>query len=252
MLVYVYVTQESFFYAIKSSSKYGYWFTFALFSYFLVYIVSLRICRLLRNKINEDIVLVVISVFIYLLSIIALKFEFVSPENDLLGISRLVHYPFFVFGSRVRKYYMEFCKLLDNQYFSMLVVAMFVLILIFPIPNVINKFGTVGFFTGGILGIIVTLATFRKYKEALSTSHNIGRIVQFVGRRTLDIYLIHYFFIASNMQALLPNFDRLESPFLEFICDIAISIIIIALCLLVSSVLRTSPLLAQWLFGVKK
>ncbi len=100
------------------------------------------------------------------------------------------------------------------------------------------------------LGLIIVFATFRKYQSTFSTATKIGNILQYIGKHTLDIYLLHYFFI--------PNI----SPFREFIFSgnnyvfelffgIGISLMVIAVCLLVSKVLRTSDLLAHYLFGAK-
>ena len=41
-------------------------------------------------------------------------------------------------------------------------------------------------------------------------------------------------------------------PALEFVFSLIIALIVIAFCLLISNVIRLSPTLAHWLFGVKK
>ena len=42
------------------------------------------------------------------------------------------------------------------------------------------------------------------------------------------------------------------SPTLEFFVSLTLAAMVIALCLVVSNIIRISPLLANWLFGVKK
>lgn len=42
-----------------------------------------------------------------------------------------------------------------------------------------------------------------------------------------------------------------NNPTLEFVVSIALSILVIGICLIVSNVLRTSPVLGHYLFGVK-
>ena len=48
------------------------------------------------------------------------------------------------------------------------------------------------------------------------------------------------------------NFASLDSPFMEIVVSFAISVTVVVGCLLVSSVLRSSPILAHFLFGQKK
>lgn len=76
--------------------------------------------------------------------------------------------------------------------------------------------------------------------------------MQYVGKHTLDIYLLHYFII--------PDLSRYRNFFIfdgkEFfvgeilIMGLCITVPIIALCLLLSVVLRKSSVLEKYLFGV--
>ena len=79
-----------------------------------------------------------------------------------------------------------------------------------------------------------------------------GKTLQTIGRRTLDIYLLHYFFIPYSLSAVFPLFLKSELPIIEVACSLVITSLVIAICLLVSAVLRVSPDLAHLLFGAKK
>lgn len=75
--------------------------------------------------------------------------------------------------------------------------------------------------------------------------------MQYVGRHTLDIYLLHYFFIPygnSAVRTIVCN----DSMVLQILGLSIVAAAIIALCLLVSEVLRNSNLLAHYLFGAKR
>ena len=74
--------------------------------------------------------------------------------------------------------------------------------------------------------------------------------MQYVGRRTLDIYLIHFFLLPRALSEF-TLFKDYPMPILEFAASALIAIIIIALCLLISNVIRLSPTLAHFLFGAK-
>lgn len=74
--------------------------------------------------------------------------------------------------------------------------------------------------------------------------------MQYVGRRTLDIYLIHYFLIPTGLNFVTLFCDK-PMPIIEAAVSSVIAIIIIAFSLLVSEIIRLSPWLAHWLFGAK-
>lgn len=72
--------------------------------------------------------------------------------------------------------------------------------------------------------------------------------MQYVGRHTLDIYLLHYFFLPT-----LPVLAGVVRgvAVIELSVTLIISIIIIMITLLVSEVIRSSDFLAHYLFGAK-
>ena len=73
----------------------------------------------------------------------------------------------------------------------------------------------------------------------------------FVGKRTLDIYLLHYFFLPDLMcfrEWLIPN----ERMLMQLVAAGIVSCLVICICLLVSEILRTSNFLGHYLFGAKR
>lgn len=78
--------------------------------------------------------------------------------------------------------------------------------------------------------------------------------MQYIGRHTLDIYLLHYFalpILPASVLALVASDERDTIPLLAI--GIIIAAMIVALCLLVSGVVRTnSNVLAHYLFGAKR
>ena len=70
-----------------------------------------------------------------------------------------------------------------------------------------------------------------------------------VGRRTLDIYRLHFFLI-SDISCIYP--DALKGNIIyELVITTAFSAVIIAVCLGISGFLRNSKLLGYLLFGAK-
>ena len=69
--------------------------------------------------------------------------------------------------------------------------------------------------------------------------------------RTLDIYLLHYFFLPRFLMEYASQLQAYDSRLLEFVVIMALSLIILAFCLITSYVIRLSPFLGHYLFGVK-
>jgi peptidoglycan/LPS O-acetylase OafA/YrhL len=237
--------------ALFDYAKAGYWFTFALFEYFCFYILFQQFVRLFRLKgIYEDLFLLTLGGAIYVVTIYGNVVEYGWDQGlpALIGIPSWHNFLFFVIGTRIRKYFSSFEQWLDTRYAVAFVVSIYILVNILPYVKDLSS--TLFNLVTATTGILLVFALFRHHQDFFAT-HRIGKTMQFVGRRTLDIYLIHYFFLWSNMQAVLPNFGELNSPFLEFICSSTIALLIMACCLGVSCVLRLSPVMAHFLFGEK-
>lgn len=106
---------------------------------------------------------------------------------------------------------------------------------------------TLAFFVAPYSGLFVVLAIFYKLRDRFARDGAVSRTMQFVGRRTLDIYLLHYFFISAGMP-LIDNADPLVRT--AVIC--AYTVLIVAGCLLVSRVVRLSDLLGHYLLGAPR
>ena len=77
----------------------------------------------------------------------------------------------------------------------------------------------------------------------------IGRSFQYIGRRTLDIYLIHYLFL-PNLPTIGSFFNSYRHNFvLDTTLAVIIALIVIAFSVLLSNILRVSPLFKKYLFG---
>ena len=79
-----------------------------------------------------------------------------------------------------------------------------------------------------------------------------GRWLQYVGQRTLDVYLLHFFFLPGNLEWLGRYVMGNGNPTVELFVSLVVAMMAIALCLLMGNIIRLSPLLAHWILGVKK
>ena len=76
--------------------------------------------------------------------------------------------------------------------------------------------------------------------------------LQYIGRRTLDVYLLHFFFLPGNMAWLGKYIMGNGNQTVELFVSLIIALMVIGLCLLTSSIIRLSPPLAHLLLGTKK
>lgn len=86
-----------------SEMKSGYWFTIALFEFFVLYIVCIKI-----NWGGIDIQILTISIMLYLIGSAYRYYQLHSEDIwilDFIGIIHWRYYFFFVLGTLVKKYY---------------------------------------------------------------------------------------------------------------------------------------------------
>ena len=97
--------------------------------------------------------------------------------------------------------------------------------------------------------VLIVFAFFRHYAAWFTKERRVGRWLQYIGVRTLDVYLIHFFFF-PHLPALGPWFKAQGNNFvLETTTALFVSLLVIAFSLLTSNILRVSPFLKKWLFG---
>ena len=107
------------------------------------------------------------------------------------------------------------------------------------IPLTVSRFGL----------LTITFMYFRHYKEYFTKLSPIGSSLQYIGRRTLDIYLIHFLFMPD-----LPSVGEFFKSYPHnFVLDVVLSVIlglvVIGFSIITSNILRISPFFKKWLFG---
>ena len=99
-------------------------------------------------------------------------------------------------------------------------------------------------------GLFVILLAFKKY--AWLSESKVGQTLQYIGRYTMDIYFIHYFFIPRRLYMVGYWFRSYSNPIIELLLAICIAALLIIASIAVSKIIRMSPALSHWLLGVKK
>ncbi len=254
LAVYTYIFDISFTNSLFWPDKSGYWFTIALFEFFLSYVLLRIICNKLGYKNGVDwlilAIAIIISVFIRHWFMTAGLHK--EPIPGLFGIDKVRYFLFFVIGTLARKHYDKVRQFAENGYLVAVCLLFFFGVIIYKLHgtemNAVPKL----YLLSQIVGVILVFIFFMKNENLFTQETRLGRALQYVGRRTLDIYLLHYFFLPRNLGPIANFFNTYQNPSLELFVSLLISILVICLCLLMSKIIRLSPVLADWLLGVKK
>ena len=255
MLLYMYLFNGPE-YKTTFENKYGFWFTYILFQYFAIYIgVEALLNRNKSNKIELGIMLFMMS-----LSVLAFYYEQVRytenmgiwrPILTVLSFSKLKYIIFFWLGTFVKKNFSSFIRLTDNQYVIALCIAVFLALLIHPFTIKNNLLVFISFLLSGVTGIVLLFTFFRKNETQFLRSKRIGFALQYIGQRTLDIYLLHFFVLPYHMHTIGTWLSKYSNKSLDMLIVLALSLWIVTISLVISNIIRLSSFLGHYLFGVK-
>jgi len=248
-------------YALKSPTKMGYWFTWVLLHMFIIYYLACMVQHWLNGKwLNGKWSNIVIWV-LFVLNLVAYESLYlpgVTYHKDLFFrysslVKTLNFLPFFLFGNLAHRYWGEVQKVADSSwFFPLLTFLAFVACADFFRWHMckmewVNLPRTLAMFS--LLTLVVMF--FRHYDAWFISDRPVGRALQYIGVRTLDVYLLHYILL-PRLPQVGTWFNQNQPNFvLEIVASASVALVVIAFCLLVSQVLRVSPLFRQYLFGRK-
>ena len=235
--------------------KGGYWFTFALFIFFVIYILSsLAFCRCKHRDLWMLLIALLISMAASWYDVhyqqISCQLGWGRYALGFLSFMTWRYYLFFFLGTLVKKNFDKFLEWTNRREVFFFVIAIFVLMASLPRtgywPWVYTRFAV-----SGICGMVMVFTFFRYFASWFTKERVIGRSLQYVGTRTLDIYLLHFFFLPESMLAYNRQLLTYGNKFLEVCAVLGEALLVLAACLIASYIIRLSPFLAHYLFGVK-
>lgn len=235
--------------------KGGYWFTLTLFEFiFIQYIweIFTEKIHIRTNNIVYSSLSLLLSGILYLLSLpnITLK---IGDIGNIIGIPMFRYYLYFLFGIIIRNninYIVQWKY--KNHLIAIIIIIFFLLFIANQIPHKLS--GAV--FHLNLIGIeistlSVTFMLFYKYRDFFSSKHRAATLFKFIGKRTLEIYLLHYFFLPKDLEVFGDFFTKHQAIVLETFFSGVITLLVVGLCLLVSELIRCSPILSKYLLGTK-
>ena len=239
------------------SDKKGYWFTFVLFEYFVIYILAEALLNK-KNSIKGEMRVIAIILILSVCAFYYAKYYTrytveLGVWKDILGFFSFVkirHIIFFWLGTFVRRHFEQFIQLTNNRYITALLIVLFTVIIVWPTVLSINGLEYIAYLVAGVSGTIICFTFFRIHAQHFSQETWYGGGLQLIGRRSLDIYLIHYFVLPYDLVPL-DTWLQYHHNTLFVPLALVLALWVVIVSLLISSILRVSPLLAKYLFGVK-
>ena len=230
-----------------------YWFTYVLLGMLLVFFTASWMARLTGCSWLQDAVLVAAGVICAAVTPII----FHNTTLDNFSVNNLCRYfQFFTLGVLIRKYYDVATRWLTGNIAMALTLIIFVaclFLLYHPgcsaiVPKSLWWFLRLEIV--GFAGVALVFAFFYRNRKFFDkTDNRLVATMLYVGRRTLDIYLIHYFFIPSQL-TFMPALSGAGQFFVHFVVATIGAVFVTALSLAVSRIIRLSPFLAHYLLGV--
>lgn len=229
--------------------KAGYWFCIVLFIFHLM----ITITKPITEKWGGTLLMFFLTLGMMMLST-NLVADLLAKHNlpNVLCIQQWQYFVFFYMGLLAKRYKERFFSWLDNGWIIAVSILLFFgsLFVYYRQPIGLLEIKMTFILWGG-LGSVLSFAFFRKFKDSFNRHTYIGRALQYIGRRTLDIYLLHFFFLPKDMESLGVALMGNGNQTVELFVSLIIAMMVVGLCLLTSNIIRLSPQLAHWLFGVK-
>lgn len=236
--------------------KYGYWFTISLCEMF---IILYSIIKVSKNNNDETKYLVAISCVLYVLKIPFNNVPILIKIGDFFSLHQVfLYFQYFALGYIIvysKKFYNKFINSEFLIFFSIAIFSIAIFIkytftdqeLAVSIPLKIYRALQDPIL--GYTGIMILMRYFLSIENLLLESF-CGRLLCLIGRHTLEIYLLHYFFLPK-----LPwvGLYLIEFPniILEVLICLFLAFLVICITLVLGWFIRSNKILGFLFLGSK-
>lgn len=238
--------------------KGGYWFMLTLFEYMVVQTAvecATGSDAAKRTTLRYAAALLAATAVLYALSLAPVSRR-AGDMGEMLQLSKLRYFVYFAAGRLLRQHMTQLLRWPRRDIAVALTVTTFVVL-------AIGSWGGVGVGTGSgpwfylrlvlfeMTAVLTVFCLFYRHRAWFASDGRLPRTLALVGRRTLEIYLMHYFLLPKDLHVVGRYFAEHPAPVVEFIIAGVIAITIAAVCLLVGELLRSSTFLHRWVLGGK-
>lgn len=250
---------------LHSATKGGYWFTIVLLYMFIVYYLFCFLesgLKKLFPKMPSWLpisVLFVISMCLYDTCYQPRYFSWAmgyrkTPSDFMLYSSfgqLFMYLPFFLYGNITRRYWDQAQRIMDSRWFYPIIVTV-VIYAWFDSQRyhwLRTAWAIIPLTLARFILLTMVFMYFRHYQQYFTKLTVVGSMLQYIGRRTLDIYLIHFLFL-PNLPTIGTFFNQFTNNFvIDTTLSVLIALIVIGFSIITSNILRVSPFFKKWLFG---
>ena len=234
---------------ILSPWKNGYWFPLVLFIVMVIYYVFSVLASMLRSTVS----IAVTAVLLWIMMFLGVKNLDVQTQNIFSLTLVLQFFPIFMLGVFAKRHKKGFEKLCENgitRISAIIFGAISLYAIIYPwefefmTEDVVTVVSPVYHISIAIIAVILSKRIIAGYEGCRSTC-----VLQYLGQKSLEIYLLHFFFLfpltvlQEQMRGMGLGFVPLAAV------SILVSCLIIAATLLANSVISLSPFLSSILTG---
>lgn len=247
MSIYCWVRPLNYISTLFNPYKEGYWFTYLLFAYLLIFYLLSKLINRLQKAYVRNCIHLLIALLIAYAAQIANKLTPTYPIMGLLSLELYCYYPYLVIGNLIYQYR---SWLLQNVRWGTVIIICFIANIFFYKYDTgfLKYFAVPTTLLVNTLSIMLIWFCFEKLPQ-LSTSSRAGRFLSFVGQRSIDVYFLHYFFLPLNLGLISELCIELNSTVLSYLIATVLSLIFTVLSLGLGQILRLSPFTAKYLLG---
>lgn len=224
---------------VMSDAKYGYWYLLFLFIAYIGVTLHSVMGRCLNKKNRLVIDVLLAAILCYAISIGG---DWI-PNKSIFCYTISSHlYPYIFAGYLITKHHLLdkifSCMWLYESSFATM-AACFIVIQYLHHGTALYLFRPAA--------VVFTVCLFYQYRQK---NCNLKRILSKMGMVSLDIYVLHYFFVHSSyLHSIAPKIANTGAVFLEFLLAFILSGIICYGCIVSGKLIRTSTVMRFILFG---
>lgn len=238
--------------------KYGYWFTLTLFEFFLLQYAVDGIWSIAKKGCHESSFVlfnIVVAILAYGMSLPAVehKIQDISVLN-WLGLPQWRYYMYFVMGRLLQLHIERITRWKYRDVVVAIVITVFFILSVlewglhWTAKGAFFHLTLISFETCALLSVF---ALFYKHRDKFGEKSVPGlRWLSFIGKRTLDIYMLHYFFLPKDMTIVGEYFSKHSDMVGEMIVSGVMALAVIAVCIIVGEMIRVSKIFSYWVLGI--
>lgn len=230
-----------------------FWFTVVLFECFVIYFfICYMTSRNLKTHTTAIVAATLISIIIFHTCSKSARW---CTWIDFYAVTSYL--PIFLLGTLAKCYFTELTHWLEKWWVLTVIIITFASLLTICNLHICNTIclpqkiiNLISQWPLRVMGVIMVFGLFVKFRNSFTEEQVITRAITYVGRRTLDIYLLHFFFTA-HVKDLHKHISEWGLASIEWPISIIATSIVVCACLLISEVIRRCKPAGKLIFAAK-